>query len=192
MIVEQNMVCNHCSLGCLHCPYASTEGEDYFPRQESISSEEDRVIHILTGGEPLESEAFGKWIESLLHEEAFFRIATAGFIPVHHWAKRLRGISHFLGFNVGTDLLTSRCSIDVKRREVWKRNWSLLRQEPGTWLTITLGEHVSPYDASRLVEYLRPHTVLMNSEWPIPVNETNEIKAINEKVDYLYGYNLLR
>ena len=187
MRVEQNLICNHCSLCCTHCPYGNPMGDDYYP--DCLDDGGERVIHIITGGEPLESKSLNSWIQALANAKSPFRIATAGFVPLRGWTNRLRSNPWFLGFNMGTDLLTSRCEGNEGLRTIWWNNWGLLSDFDGTWLTITLGDCLSLRDAEALVKKTRARVVLLNSEDLLPEGAFGRLGRECSEVTFVHGFN---
>lgn len=161
MQVQQVLVCNHCTLGCHHCPYAVEYGEDYYPN-ENIGDANDK-ISILTGGEPLESPALSSWIRHISVHRSFFRIATGGFVPLGPWQKRLSVNPGFLGFNMGTDIFSSRARPSTNLVNIWLSNWKMLSTFSSTWLTLTIGNELNLAKAIQIIGSMSPRIVLVNS-----------------------------
>lgn len=167
MKISSLLICDYCTLKCCHCPYAANHGEDYFPHEDMRGSISAGDVVILTGGEPLESAALGNWVRYLAERRVFFRIATAGYIPLDVWVRRLLLNKYFLGFNVSTDLWSDRVGRNdewVKSaKDVWLKNWKILHESQGTWLTITVGKGLSIRKANELLKIHQPKTVLINT-----------------------------
>lgn len=187
MKVDQALICDHCSLGCQHCPYGVKSGIDFFPDAKKHTSE--RTIYVVTGGEPMESESLPTWVEHFVERRLPFRIATAGFVPVQRWHKRLSVKHCFLGFNIGTDILTKRCSPTKEQLNTWMANWEYLRMREDTWMTITLGEGLNIETAHSFINHFKPKFVLINGEEPISNEQFNEFEGHHPKIGFMHGFN---
>lgn len=189
MIVEQTLVCDHCSLGCCHCPYGVKTGIDFYPDTGLLSPE--RVVHVVTGGEPMESGSFPAWVRHYSERNMPFRVATAGYISMRRWSKRLALNRCFLGFNIDTDILTNRCSPTKSQMSVWTENWEQQRKKPGTWMTITLGDGLDAKKAHEIINRYKPKIVLLNGQKPISDGAFSEFECLYPEIGFVHGFNTI-
>lgn len=183
MQLKKIMVCDHCSLGCSHCPYAHDTGNDYAPPERINYACNEKII--LTGGELFESAYIYDWIEQLDQESIFFRIATGGHVPLEHWYKFLKMKQYFLGVNISTDIFTSRVKKCHDLYRIWRINWDLFSQLPNTWLTVTLNEDV--YETLiQLIDDLRPTNLLINFQQNTHLLPEKTLHIIRNKFPDIY------
>lgn len=149
-------ISTYCSGGCFHCPF-DVSGKHFTESFEII----ENSICIITGGEPFENEK-GLFLAIRLLEEkkSYYRIATGGHIPLKRFYVDLVSRTHFLGVNFGTDILLR--NNNNRFRKIWKENWLLFRNFKKTWLTFTLDDSLKLPRIERLINILKPSSVLLN------------------------------
>lgn len=130
-------ISEHCSAKCTHCPFK--QNSKFFPinaLQEKLQNQCEAFV-TLTGGEPLEHPNLKFLTEWMKQKDIPFRIATGGHVPLENSMSFLKYNSAFLGFNVGTDVLSNRNSNETFKTNWWQ-NLKLLVAENIPWsLTVT-------------------------------------------------------
>lgn len=141
-----------CSASCLHCPFTK-DGKWRSIEQvieEAIGTPDGYVT--LTGGEPLEHPEILAICMELSTLEVPFRIATGGHVPLQEIFPQLTNLPGFLGFNLGSDVVSSRNKSEVFK-QVWWQNVNTLSSCGVPWsLTFTLGQDL---DHSNLITELQ-------------------------------------
>lgn len=149
------IISTYCSAGCNHCPFNKTGTKIKNPEMN------DKEIYIITGGEPLEDPLhLRSVIKQLQSKNAYFRLATGGYIRIASIHNILSNASNYLGINIGTDVLLRNDSTDLQK--IWLENWELYGKLSNTWLTITLSYDIELSIIEKLITETKPHKVLLN------------------------------
>lgn len=128
--VDTLMITSRCSAGCLPCPFATANLPQRFLAADEVvrrlvASQAELVV--VTGGEPLEHPHFETILDLLRNktpttQSAPFRIATGGHIPLARSIAALQGVREFVGFSLGTDVISEACPEREKHTVTWKQN----------------------------------------------------------------------
>ncbi|MDR1447513.1 MAG: hypothetical protein LBI63_00910 [Candidatus Ancillula sp.] len=161
--INQVVLTNFCAVACPHFPY----GEGSILKSDLNTSEnftlpdfKNGEVYILTGGEPFESKLLFPAIDKITKSQAYFRIATGGYINLRKFYIRLLNSESNLGINIGTDVIL-RLNNDHYTK-IWLENWRIFGKLKNTWLTITLDGDIDFEKFMQLIEFTKPNTLMLN------------------------------
>lgn len=145
--VQTLMITTRCSGECRPCPFAGGALPQRFLSTQdvvaAVQSSTARLV-VITGGEPLEHPHFQDIVRALQRlpqqgECARFRVATGGHIPLQTFIEDLKECDRFVGFSIGTDVISEACTMQALHAKTWKENITALNSVGLAYsLTLTL------------------------------------------------------
>jgi MoaA/NifB/PqqE/SkfB family radical SAM enzyme len=145
--VQTLMITTRCAGQCRPCPFAGGALPQRFLGTQdvvaAVQSSTARLV-VITGGEPLEHPHFKDIVRALqraTHQDgsARFRVATGGHIPLQAFIDDLKECDRFVGFSIGTDVISEACTMRASHTKTWKENITALNSVGLAYsLTLTL------------------------------------------------------
>lgn len=200
-IANTIMLTTKCSAKCNHCPFSNPRIEHLFldvERLQTILSQSEAKLTILSGGEPFEHTEISKILTTLSLQKIPFRIATGGFVDLTPWIDVLKLLSNSFncleGISMGTDVLSSRVN-HSRWVPIWVNNIQLFfRFKISYSLTFTLETDVDFFrfdlwkwsnffkDKPKFIYLRYPEEVLLK-DWIKKINKTfGNIPIIKDKL----------
>jgi MoaA/NifB/PqqE/SkfB family radical SAM enzyme len=145
--VQTLMITTRCAGQCRPCPFAGGKlTQRFLGTQDVVAAVQSSLARlvVITGGEPLEHPHFHDIVRALQRTprqsgSASFRVATGGHIPLQTFIEDLKECDRFVGFSIGTDVISKACTMRASHTKIWKENITALNSVGLAYsLTLTL------------------------------------------------------